>query len=67
MENLIRSVIQSTQRIQVPVEPDIQDATMEDVLNNCIENNALAQEREEEEAMEAEEQHIISDSEGMNN
>ncbi|XP_056685504.1 protein FAR1-RELATED SEQUENCE 5-like [Spinacia oleracea] len=63
MENLIRSVIQSTQRIQVPVEPDIQDATMEDVLNNCIENNALAQEREEEEAMEAEEQHIISDSE----
>ncbi|XP_056698096.1 protein FAR1-RELATED SEQUENCE 5-like [Spinacia oleracea] len=63
MENLIRSVIQSTQRIQVPVEPDIQDATMEDVLNNCIENNALAQEREEEEAMEAEEQHIVSDSE----
>ncbi|XP_056691925.1 protein FAR1-RELATED SEQUENCE 5-like [Spinacia oleracea] len=63
MENLIRSVIQSTQRIQVPVEPDIQDATMEDVLNNFIENNALAQEREEEEAMEAEEQHIISDSE----
>ncbi|XP_056688925.1 uncharacterized protein [Spinacia oleracea] len=49
MENLILSVIQSTQRIQVSVEPDIQDATMEDVLNNCIENNALAQEREEEE------------------
>ncbi|XP_056695821.1 protein FAR1-RELATED SEQUENCE 5-like [Spinacia oleracea] len=63
MENLIRSVIQSTQTIQVPLEPDIQDATMEDVLNNCIENNALAQEREEEEAMEAEEQDIISDSE----
>ncbi|XP_056688482.1 protein FAR1-RELATED SEQUENCE 5-like [Spinacia oleracea] len=63
MENLIRSVIQSTQTIQVPVEPDIQDATMEDVLYNCIENNALAQEREEEEAMEAEEQDIISDSE----
>ncbi|XP_056695127.1 protein FAR1-RELATED SEQUENCE 5-like [Spinacia oleracea] len=65
MENLIRSVIQSTQRIQVPVEPDIQDATMEDVLNNCIENNALAEEREEEELtneIEAEEQHIISDS-----
>ncbi|XP_056695118.1 protein FAR1-RELATED SEQUENCE 5-like [Spinacia oleracea] len=39
---------------------------MEDVLNNCIENNALAQEREEEEAtneIEAKEQHIISDSE----
>ncbi|XP_056691887.1 protein FAR-RED IMPAIRED RESPONSE 1-like [Spinacia oleracea] len=70
MENLIRSMIQSTQRIQVPVEPDIQDATMEEILNNCIENNALAQEREEEEAtneIEAEEQHIIYDSEVMNN
>ncbi|XP_056695317.1 protein FAR-RED IMPAIRED RESPONSE 1-like [Spinacia oleracea] len=66
MENLIQSVIQSTQIIQVPVEPDIQDATMEEVLNNCIENNALAEKREEEEStndIEAEEQQIISDSE----
>ncbi|XP_056685950.1 protein FAR1-RELATED SEQUENCE 5-like [Spinacia oleracea] len=64
MENLIRSVIQSTQSIQVPVELDIQDATMEDVLNNC--NNALAEEREEEESnneIESEEQQTISDSE----